>query len=84
MEYNYSEAIILKNYYIDKLIGKRINDSFENTVTEIAIRELDNGKYLVTPGFWINNADFLYIEINDAVKRFDLLNPIEVLAIQEN
>jgi hypothetical protein len=84
MEYTYSEAIILRDYYLDKLIGKRINDSFDHKVTEINLKQLDNGNYLVTPGFWHNNSDFFWIEINDAVKKFDLVNPIEVLSTHKD
>jgi hypothetical protein len=64
MEYSYSEAIILRKYYLEKLIGKKVNDSFENTISEIAIKELPNGKYVVTPGFWYENRDFIFLEIN--------------------
>lgn len=80
MEYSYSEAVILRKFYLEKLIGKIINDSFENTITEIVIKELPNGKYMVTPGFWHENENFIFLEINRAAKKFGLLEPEEVLA----
>jgi hypothetical protein len=78
MEYTYKESIILQNYYLDKLIGKSISDSFNESVTEISIREVGNDKYLVIPGFW-HGGDFIYIEINKAVKMFDLTPTKQVL-----
>jgi hypothetical protein len=84
MEYSYSEAIILRKYYLEKLIGKKVNDSFENTISEIAIKELPNGKYVVTPGFWYENRDFIFLEINKVAKKFGLLDPIEVLSTHKH
>lgn len=84
MEYTYSEAIILKEYYLEKMIGKKINSSLENKVTEIRLKPVENGKYLVTPGFWDDNSVFIWIEINDAVEKFDLVNPMEVLSTQKD
>lgn len=84
MEYTYSEAIILKNYYLEELIGRKIHDSFENTVTEIDIKELPNGKYLVAPGFWHNKEHFIFLEINRAAMKFGLLDPIKVLSTNKH
>jgi hypothetical protein len=83
MTYSLKEALLLKEYYSDKMIGQYLHDSKQVKIKEVIIEQLenDNTKFFVKAnGQPLRQVFVFFREISEAAKQLGLISPADVLS----
>lgn len=81
MEYSLTEATKLKYYYYDLVIGQLIEKSFKKKVTEIKLLPIKGSElFRVVAGFYIDNCDFIYLDISKVALELNLEKPENIIS----
>lgn len=87
MNFTYKEAVSLRNYYYDKMVGKIMENGLDYKVKDIQIDEAQDG----TNGYWVRathkdsmTGNMYFKEISSAAEFLKLESPQNVLLLIAN
>jgi hypothetical protein len=78
MIFKQSEALFLRDYYSERMIGKVLEQTSGYMVDEVRIDRKGDGEYLLRAICKVG-GDELFSEISTAAKQMFLISPVEVL-----
>ena len=81
MTYSKEDAIALKGFYSDKMIGRVLEESTGCKVSKIDVGLIGNGRYAMRAICFYGSVT-LWSEISDAAKELNLPLPEEILSKQ--
>ena len=82
MTYSLKDALYLKKYYSDKMVGQYLDDSKQVEIKELIIEQLENDKtrfFVKANGQPLQQVFVFFREIEEAAKMLNLLSPDKVL-----
>ena len=82
MTYSLNDALLLKQYYSDKMVGQYLDDSKQVEIKELIIEQLENDKtrfFAKANGQPLQQVFVFFREIEEAAKMLNLLSPDKVL-----